>query len=84
MKRLEGGRLPAPPQNDAGHTWHHSDEQLLLIVRDGLAAIVPGYETDMPSYGEVLSDDQIMSILAFIKTNWSERERAFQAARSAP
>ncbi|MDP3244263.1 MAG: cytochrome c, partial [bacterium] len=63
MERLPSGRLPAPPHDETGHTWHHSNEQLLRIVRDGLAAIAPGYETDMPAFGDMLSDQEIEAIL---------------------
>jgi len=80
--RRPDGKLPAPPHDASGHTWHHSDRQLMAIVRDGLAAIVPGYETDMPAYGSVLSDSQIRSILQYIKASWPEQERAYQKARS--
>lgn len=46
MKRLPSGRLPAPPHDETGHTWHHSDKQLSTIVKFGLGAISPGYESD--------------------------------------
>jgi len=26
--RLPNGRMPAPPHDPTGHTWHHSDKQL--------------------------------------------------------
>lgn len=81
MVRKPDGRLPAPPHDASGHTWHHSNGQLLTIVRDGLEAIAPGYATDMPAFGETLTDEQILAILEFIKSTWPERERAFQAAR---
>ncbi len=29
--RLPNGRLPAPPHDDTGHTWHHPDEVLFAI-----------------------------------------------------
>lgn len=79
---LPSGRLPAPPHDASGHTWHHSDAQLLRIIRDGLAAIAPGYETDMPAFGDVLTDTEIVAILDFIKSTWPERERAYQQART--
>ena len=25
-RRLENGRMPAPPHDESGHTWHHSDQ----------------------------------------------------------
>ncbi|MBU1306831.1 MAG: cytochrome c [Alphaproteobacteria bacterium] len=82
MERLPDGRLPAPPHDATGHTWHHSDGQLLRIIRDGLASIAPGYETDMPAFGQVLDDRQIMAVLDYIKSTWPERERSLQKLRS--
>ena len=81
--RKPDGKLPAPPHDETGHTWHHSDRQLLQIVRDGLATIAPGYKTDMPAFGDILTDAEILAILDYIKSGWPERARAFQAARSA-
>ncbi|MCS6758862.1 MAG: cytochrome c, partial [Candidatus Devosia euplotis] len=74
------GRLSAPPHNDTGHTWHHSDEQLFTIVKLGLAAISPGYESDMPAYDGTFSDEQITSVLDYIKNTWPERARNYQRA----
>lgn len=82
MQRKSDGKLPAPPHDATGHTWHHSDAQLFRIVRDGLAAIAPGYETDMPAFAETMTDDEIRAVLDYIKSTWPERQQAFQAARS--
>jgi mono/diheme cytochrome c family protein len=77
--RLPSGRLPAPPHDANGHTWHHSDRMLFEITKKGTAAVVGGgYESDMPGFEGVLSDDQIRSVLAFIKSTWPEREQRFQ------
>src|SRR5215472_646802 len=46
--RLPSGRLPAPPHDSTGHTWHHSDKELFEMVKNGIPEIVPGYQTDMP------------------------------------
>lgn len=78
-RRLANGRMPAPPHDASGHTWHHSDQELFKITRDGLAAVVPGYESDMPVFGGRLSDSEIAAVLAYIKSTWPERQRAFQA-----
>ena len=78
-RRLDNGRMPAPPHDASGHTWHHPDQDLLVIVRDGLSAIVPGYESDMPAFGGTLTDEEISAILAFVRSTWPEREREFQA-----
>ena len=78
-RRLENGRMPAPPHDATGHTWHHSDQSLLRITHDGLGAIVPGYESDMPFFGDILSDEEIQAVLSYIKSTWPARERDFQA-----
>ena len=79
-RRLESGRMPAPPHDETGHTWHHSDADLFRLTKEGVAAVVGGdYESDMPGFGGVLSDEEILAVLAFIKSTWPERERAYQA-----
>jgi mono/diheme cytochrome c family protein len=78
-RRLATGRMPAPPHDASGHTWHHPDQALFRITKEGVAAIAPGYESDMPAFGGVLTDDEIRAVLAYIRSTWPERERAFQA-----
>jgi mono/diheme cytochrome c family protein len=81
--RLPNGRLPAPPHDASGHTWHHTDRVLFDIVKRGPAAIVgAGYESDMPGYEGVLTDDEITSIVDYIKSTWPDKERAFQSERT--
>lgn len=76
---LPSGRMPAPPHDASGHTWHHPDGALFRITKEGPAAVVGhGYESDMPGFGSVLSDEEIRAVLAFIKSTWPERERAYQ------
>ena len=76
---LPSGRLPAPPHDAGGHTWHHPDDILFRIVREGTAAIVGGgYESDMPGFADLLSDAEIQAALAYIKSTWPERERTYQ------
>ncbi len=78
------GLLPAPPHDASGHTWHHSDAVLFRITKEGPAAVVGGgYRSAMPGFGDVLSDDDIWAALAFIRSTWPERERAYQAEMSA-
>lgn len=61
-------------------TWHHSDELLFRIVKEGTAAVVGGgYESDMPGFAVVLSDAEIRAVLAFIRSTWPERERRYQS-----
>lgn len=74
QQRMANGRLPAPPHDDSGHTWHHPDWQLIEMIKIGFVGGVnapAGYESDMPGFESVLSDEQIELILAYIKTFWS-------------
>lgn len=72
--RKDTGRMPAPPHNENGHTWHHRDDLLFAITKFGLARLTnnPDYQTDMPIYEGVLSDEQITAVLAYIKSQWPE------------
>ena len=79
---LPNGRMPAPPHDESGHTWHHPDQELFTITKHGLAAVVPDYESDMPAFEGILSDEEIAAVLAYIKNTWPKREREYQAARS--
>jgi mono/diheme cytochrome c family protein len=77
--RLPSGRMPAPPHDKSGHTWHHSDNALLGVTKLGLKPFAgENYESDMPAFKEILKDEEIDSILAYIKITWPEREREYQ------
>lgn len=78
QRRLPNGRLPAPPHDASGHTWHHSDAFLMDVTRRGPAAYPEGYLTDMPAFRENLSDREVSAILAFIKSQWPEDIRVRQ------
>ena len=81
--RRADGRLPAPPHDATGHTWHHADSVLFRITKYGPAAIVgEGYASDMPGFERVLSDAEIEAVLAFIKSTWADREREIQERQS--
>lgn len=72
-QRLPNGRLPAPPHDVSGHTWHHPDQVLVDIVKYGLApgkTAPEGYQSDMPAYGATLKDPDITAVLAYIKSSW--------------
>jgi len=78
--RLPNGRLPAPPHDHTGHTWHHPDRVLFGITKYGVADFAPpGHQSDMPAFHGVLSDDEIWAVLACIKSSWPEQARAYQA-----
>lgn len=72
-ERRADGRLPAPPHDQSGHTWHHPDAVLVDIVKYGLVpgkTAPEGYVSDMPAYDKVLSDEDITAVLAYIKSTW--------------
>lgn len=74
--RLANGRLPAPPHDESGHTWHHADRVLFEITKNGLVPpyAPQGYASDMPAYGGRLSDEEIWAVLAYLKSHWTSRE----------
>lgn len=76
---LPNGRLPAPPHDASGHSWHHPDKILVGITKHGLKPYVgEDYESDMPAFASTLSDAQIAAVIAYIKSTWPERERQYQ------
>lgn len=78
--RDNDGLLPAPPHDASGHTWHHADDLLFEIVKYGAATVIgdPDYRTKMPVYNGILSDDEIVAVLSFIKNTWPEEQRLWQ------
>jgi len=73
--RRPDGRLPAPPHDDSGHTWHHPDAVLFGIVKHGLVPpyAPAGYKSDMPGFASVLRDEDIAAVLAYIESKWPTR-----------
>jgi mono/diheme cytochrome c family protein len=81
QERLPSGRMPAPPHDASGHTWHHPDSVLFGITKHGLVPgkyAPPSYRSDMPAFGNTLSDDDIWAVLAYIKSSWPQSLREAQ------
>lgn len=79
--KLPGGRMPAPPHDASGHTWHHPDAVLFGITKHGLIPgkyAPPSYQSDMPAFGGTLSDEEIWAVLAYIKSSWPQEMRKAQ------
>ena len=74
----EDGRLPAPPHDETGHTWHHDGDTLFQLTKYGVGALIndPDYASNMPIYDSVLSDEEIIAVLSYIKSTWPEEIRA--------
>jgi mono/diheme cytochrome c family protein len=77
-QRGPDGLLPAPPHDASGHTWHHPDELLIRLTKLGVAeaAGIADYKSAMPRYAGVLSDDEIVAVLSWIKSQWPADIRA--------
>jgi mono/diheme cytochrome c family protein len=74
-KPLPDGSLPPPPHDRSGHTWHHPDSLLLNVVANGGD---PAYNSKMPAFKDKLGEEEVMAILAFIKSKWGKDEGEFQ------
>jgi mono/diheme cytochrome c family protein len=71
--RMPNGKLPAPPHDKTGHTWHHPDAVLIDIVKNGLVpgrTAPPGYVFNLPAYGAILYGEVIIDVLTYIKSTW--------------
>ena len=79
------GSFRAPPHDETGHTWHHSDAYLVESIKLGgvrLPANI-GVST-MPAYEGILTDVQIDAILAYIKSDWPDDILASQQSIPNP
>lgn len=77
-QRDENDLLPAPPHDESGHTWHHTDEVLFRLTKYGVGHAIgdPNYKSAMPAYEKTLSDEQIIAVLSWIKAQWPAPIRA--------
>lgn len=65
------GKLPAPPHDVSGHTWHHANSLLFGMTKFGPAKYIgDDYKSDMPAFENVLSDKEIIAVLSYIKSQW--------------
>jgi len=83
----ETGEYPAPPHDRTGHTWHHSDKVLIDYVTLGGAELlksqgINNFKSGMPAFGEILTEQNILDVLAYIKSTWPPREQQVQKSRS--
>ncbi len=73
-QRNEDGAFKPPPHDASGHTWHHPDQLLTQLIRDGGSSP----DSVMPAFGGRLTDEEINTILDYFKSNWGPEERQFQ------
>lgn len=76
--RRPDGTMPAPPQNEMGHTWEHPDSLTFDTIKFG-GKIIAGKnrQSNMPAFEDILSDEDIMNTLAFIKSTWPEEMQSY-------
>ena len=74
QSRLPNGLMPAPPHDKTGHTWHHSDKYLFMVTKYGIEELIGGkYPNNMPAYKDILSDEEIIAVLSYIKSTWPSK-----------
>ena len=66
---------PAPALDASEHAWHHPDWQLRQFIHDGKYSFGP---VQMPAFKDKLSEEQIGYVIVFIKSLWTEEQRASQ------
>jgi S-disulfanyl-L-cysteine oxidoreductase SoxD len=79
------GSFRAPPHDETGHTWHHPDAQLIEAIRLGGTRLPTsvGGTSQMPAFEQVLTDVEILAVLAYIKSHWPDDIQAAQWEMSA-
>ncbi|MFP5378913.1 MAG: c-type cytochrome [Vicinamibacteria bacterium] len=80
------GRLPPPPHDSTGHTWHHADGLLYRIVEQGTAGALGdtlhASRYGMPAFDSILTPREIHSVLTYLKAGWAPEQRRRQAEMS--
>lgn len=61
----------APPLDSNAHAWHHEDAQLVSFILDK-----PVPDSRMPAWRAILSRDDALDLVAYIKTLWTPFIRA--------
>jgi mono/diheme cytochrome c family protein len=70
----------APAHDETGHTWQHSDEAIFEKVKYGrFDAARTDLVSYMPAFRDLLSDADILAVMAFIKRRWPLGLRVSQA-----
>ncbi|HRQ41591.1 MAG TPA: c-type cytochrome [Chloroflexota bacterium] len=81
----EDGSFRAPPHDASGHTWHHSDSVLIEAIRLGGARLPAniGGSSNMPAYDDILTEAEMLAVLAYIKRSWPAELREAQWEQTA-
>lgn len=79
----ERGEMPPPPHDETGHTWRHGNTMLFRMIGEGWRH--PFNKTDrltMPAFKDTLTDQEIQSVIMYLKTLWTEDQRRYQQSES--
>ena len=72
--------LAVPPLNEAGRAWLLPDSMLYNVVRLGEHALARKQSAwKMPSLRYSLKKDEIWTVLNYVKSTWTDEQRAGQA-----
>ena len=77
----EDGSFRSPPHTADGHTWHHADGVLIEAIKEGgtrFEGLNIGGSSNMPAFGDTLTEEEITAVLAFIKSSWPEDVQEIQ------
>lgn len=78
------GTLPPPPLNGSGHTWHHGDGTLYKQIKLGGGYLdLPDFKSGMPAFSDQLSHQEIIDVLAYVKSLWSDQAIRGMSIREA-
>ena len=80
---LPSGRMPAPPHDASGHTWHHRDDVLFRLVKEGVTAVVEAATKATCRVSPACSPTRRSGNSCLHQEHWPERQRGYQAAISA-
>lgn len=70
------GMKLVPPLDSTGNTWRYADQVLIDVITNGIQNPLNQYP--MLGWGNVLNDYQIRNLLRYIKTFWTDEQRAHQ------
>ena len=67
-QRGADNKFPPPPLNGTGHAWHHPFRVLGGQIKSG----APGGQGNMPPFGDRLSDEEIVDVIAWLQARWPD------------
>ena len=67
-RRESDGTFPPPPLNGTAHTWHHPFKVLARQIKFG----APGGAGKMPPFQGMLTDEEIINVIAWVQSLWPD------------